>query len=231
METTLVQTLGEYISVIEALHRSDKPTLFRGQNCEGNLLPSIVRIDPEVDTGPVETKMLGELRRTGTMLLNSQGLDDWELLVVAQHYGLSTRLLDWSSNPLAALWFACTGKADGDGFIYGLQSKDEDMIGRGEKSPFKQARTRIYRPRLNNPRIVAQSGWFTVHRYSKKAGAFVPLEKNAEMSKSVFEIRIPVSAKHELLRSLDRNGMNSTVLFPDLEGLCRHLSWKHSPIG
>jgi len=35
-------------------------------------------------------------------------VDEWEWLVWAQHYGMKTRLLDWTSNPLTALWFACS---------------------------------------------------------------------------------------------------------------------------
>ncbi|MES2205614.1 MAG: FRG domain-containing protein [Pseudomonadota bacterium] len=45
-----------------------------------------------------------------------------EKLVDAQHYGLPTRLLDWTSSPLKALYFSVDNHKldDMDGVIYGL---------------------------------------------------------------------------------------------------------------
>jgi hypothetical protein len=80
---------------------------------------------------------------------------------------------------------------------------------------------------LNNARIVAQHGWFTVHRYSKKSKRFVALEQNPEVRKHLTEIIIPAAAREDMLKSLDRFGVNARSLYPDLQGLTSYLNWKH----
>lgn len=55
--------------------------------------------------------------------------DDLERLILAQHFGVKTRLLDWSSNPLVALWFASSGKCDQDGVIYTSEQENLDLYG------------------------------------------------------------------------------------------------------
>ncbi|ELY91195.1 FRG domain-containing protein [Natrinema altunense] len=45
----------------------------------------------------------------------------WHLLAIAQHYGLPTRLLDWSFSPLVAAYFATrSGDTEHDGAIWAL---------------------------------------------------------------------------------------------------------------
>lgn len=45
------------------------------------------------------------------------GLSDFDILAKMQHYGLSTRLLDFTTNPLVALYFACEGKFEKKGRV------------------------------------------------------------------------------------------------------------------
>ncbi len=46
-----------------------------------------------------------------------------EMYFSAQHFGMPTRLLDWSTNPLAALFFACEGEDGKDGFVYAMDAR------------------------------------------------------------------------------------------------------------
>ena len=53
-----------------------------------------------------------------------QGLSEYAIVAKMQHYGMPTRLLDFSRNPLVALWFACCNESGSkidyknDGLIY-----------------------------------------------------------------------------------------------------------------
>src|SRR5260370_1312131 len=50
-----------------------------------------------------EERLLAEFQRGARPHVMIQPADQWEWLAIAQHHGLATRLLDWTSNPLAAL--------------------------------------------------------------------------------------------------------------------------------
>jgi hypothetical protein len=141
---------------------------------------------------------------------------------------MKTRLLDWTSNPLTGLWFACFNEytMDKDGYVYIFKANNSYLIDR-TKSPFAVSTTRILRPALNNERIIAQAGWFTAHKYSTKAKSFVALENNKELKDNLVEIKVPYQLKLQILKNLSIFGINSRALFPDVTGICNHLNWMY----
>ena len=99
---------------------------FRGEGRNysgGNLVPCVFR----ADNGKVydEISMYNVLRlRAGEYRKDHQATFDW--LCLMQHYGLPTRLIDWSESPLVALYFAVRNEFyhnEKDGFIYALDAR------------------------------------------------------------------------------------------------------------
>jgi hypothetical protein len=226
MLTTIANSFVDYVNVVETLPLVASFPIFRGQAISGSLLPGVARSNPLADTMKSEQEMLNQLLLQGTTLL-PHAPTKLDLLVIAQHFGMKTRLLDWTSNPIAALWFACSSHRTGDAFVYVLDTADlllQDPYG---QDPFSHGRTKVFQPRLNNSRIVAQSGWFSLHCFSPRSHRWVALEKHAKLQPRLTEIRVPESSRTQMLQAIDRHGMGSRSLFPDLEGLCKHLNWRH----
>ena len=132
------------------------------------------------------------------------------------------------------MWFAVqkapikTATSFEDGVVWMLCAELKDYTDLdSSKGPFDDAgRTLLFRPRAVTRRIVAQSAIFTVHRLSEK-GDFVPLEKN-RLYKDKLTKFVVLHAKFPSMRNeLFTMGVSAASLFPDLDGLCRHLTWRY----
>jgi hypothetical protein len=95
-------------------------------------------------------------------------------------------------------------------------------------------RTRIFRPKAIAARIVAQSGVFTAHRLheDKLTGElkFIPLEKNRDYKSKLYKLIVEPEAFCSIRSELDMLNANAALMFPDLDGLCAHLSWRFTKL-
>lgn len=221
----LLAFIGEHVSEFDDI-------LFRGQTQDWELLPKLARLRfrGDVSIAEAEAKMLSTMQSRSIPFLDHPPTSTWDWLSIAQHNGMATRLLDWTTNPLIALWFAVEKPANGDedGVVWIFTPDGKDHVPDAERAdPFKSDRTRVYRPKHINRRIVAQNGWFTVHYLSSK-GRFIPFEKISRYKNSLMKLRIPAKSFPDLRFELDRCGINTATVYSDLVGVCRDSEWQHS---
>lgn len=145
----------------------------------------------------------------------------WQVMALAQHHGLPTRLLDWTSNPLAAIFFACEGQSDGDSAVWIVWGFDDQPL--LPSSPTDVDQIFHVAPLVISPRIQAQSAEFTVHPNAD------PISKFLTVNDQILKIRIPKSNRLRMLLQLDLIGINRRSLFPDLDGLAQYLRWRTDP--
>jgi FRG domain len=108
-----VDSLESYISLVEKLRsKRGKQLWYRGcGKSSHNLKPSLYRhkrLQTIEEILTLEKDLLARFRQRSIPFHSRPLTDDWEWLFLMQHYGVPTRLLDWSESPLMALFFAVT---------------------------------------------------------------------------------------------------------------------------
>ena len=128
MNTICIDSFEKYLKEIEEV-TVPRP-YFRGQAKRVSdgfvLVPSLGRPDFKVpkrlsDLFDFECRVLDTFANHVIGHVNHIPRNDWEMLALAQHHGLPTRFMDWTTNPLVALYFACRNSISGsDSAVYVL---------------------------------------------------------------------------------------------------------------
>jgi hypothetical protein len=198
--------------------------IFRGHsNAAHELIPSVGRGHPTAKSrAQFEASLFAMFKREAMGLLQAPPLNDWDWLSFAQHHGLPTRLLDWTHNPLVALYFAVETDPDRDGELFALRSTKKMPQQLLAESPFAVDRPRKFHPPNITPRIRAQEGLFVVCADLER-----PLDKPLRDDWILDRLTVRRDAKPSIRYDLYRLGVHRSALFPDADGLAARLKWQH----
>lgn len=248
-----ITSVAEFLFQIRRLKEQmdDKGEIvFRGEYCLGRCLkPSIGRPNNGSETLrhekvlELERQVFLEFKRQYYPYTDLRPQTDMDILFLAQHYGLKTRLLDWSYNPLVALYFACEKN---------IEDNSEKETNKKEKNEGaeKLPNGRVYYHILTGNMFDSQSNpkmpntldeiqkknrdFFVVPdymdiRYRNQKALFLFCanpEKNIEKIErgKLRSFIIEESSKKKILEELALLGYSPEFIYPTLEKLCEGIN-------
>lgn len=227
-------------STVSTSALTNRPVLFRGQSqAKWPPRPTIGRNKSMSELETVEENEKIALARFRQKLhaFRNPPPSGINLIAIAQHYKLRTRLLDWSDSALVALWFAVSNDSAGDNSVVYALSLPEDhhwlireydgtVAGNGNDEPLSEdfewnEGIMGHAPDALSPRIVNQQGYFTIHEN--------PIADMTSLSLGDIKIApalIDERNRKDIRKELSRFGFHERRIYPDLEGLAKHVDYE-----
>ena len=205
---------------------SDTTLYYRGHNTfDFKLVPSLYR---NANFKKNETNMKGDTLQMFPELRKESS--EINLMAHFQHNGLPTKLLDITSNPLVALFFACfadanTKSKNEDGRLFIFVVENEKLLNPEEADKALQISSKMPVPLYVKSDAVND-------RLKPQAGAFILFPNNNEiedeLTKNKQVLLIPAEQKEEILKELRILGIDEYFIYPEFEHFCKALRQKYS---
>jgi hypothetical protein len=259
VKTETVTSLGQLLDAVTPREldpqsgRLRASSVYRGVAAlDGRLLTSLDRLggtDPAHRKVHLEEHLLRNFIRYGKQFLPENRENLWEIMVIAEHHGLPTRLLDWTHSPLVAAHFATLApKAGTDRVIWRLDWKkvharfglrdvvflvdDLAALLKEREMPagwdFLRARLTaeqqfvcLLEPPAVTERLSVQAGAFTFS--SSTTQTLDEILKNAGLEDALTCFVIPADRVDHLRDQLDLCTVSERRLFPGLDGVAAEL--------
>lgn len=252
----MIDTVSSYLSEISRyLRNMDDLHWFRGLGSHAyKLTPSLYRhptITDEIGLHALEKKIITRFKERSIPYLPKQTDSIWEIMFIMQHYGLPTRLLDWTENPMIALFFALssnepdrtTNKCTKKSVIWILSPKKwneavfNHVTYKGAALSITDRLISSYDPLAidntpampaaiwglhNSPRIVAQRGTFTIFG-SKNQAMEEMITDPIIPEEALFKIEIEPCHVKPMLNEMIASGQADTMVYPGLDGLAKEM--------
>jgi len=238
-EDVTVNSVSELITHIFK-HREifKKPVWYRGHSDKTwKLCPLIFRSVPECRQKD-EMNLIKKFKQDATLLINPLPTNLYEWLFIMRHYGVPTRLLDWTESPLVGMYFTVNEDEykDKDGILWAISPLDlnkqggreledpENLPSFGEDEEMSSYKPEQYSqetmsemlpiafiaPR-NTPRMQSQLSVFTIYHRNK-----IPINEIGDKS-HLWRYIIPFGAKEKIKKELEALNFGKFQLFPELD--------------